>query len=300
METYSLCGASFKDGKVSFDIQITGKAIFFKMNIEEIKKNISRFKKIYIPIISEMYAAYSTHNVEKINSLINKINSPNQPQISSYLLIFSSLYIVFMVIANLTGSKITNFLGYYIPAALYFFPFTYILDDILTEIYGFRISRSIIWAGFGINLLITIGCLLATSLPASQLWEGQHSFEHVFGHTPRIFIASIISYFFGEFINSLILSKLKILTLGKHFWLRAISSTIIAVIIDSIFFCTISFYGVLPVNLLISMIILQCIFKISYEIIMLPITTRIVEYIKSKENSDVFDFNISYNPFTWR
>lgn len=219
------------------------------------------------------------------------------------------LFITFLNLSNLTASKILsihlpNILSFLnistltFPAALIFFPLTYNLDDTLTEVYGFEISRYIIWVGLVCNAILSFGIFLSIKTSPASFWAYQNEYEAILGSTYRIFFASFFATFFGEFCNAIILSKIKVLTSGKWLWLRIITSSSIGVAVDSIIFCIIAFSGILTYQTIKTMIFTQYIFKISYEILALPITYLITGYLKHKDKIDFYDYSTNFNPFS--
>lgn len=219
---------------------------------------------------------------------------------SNNIMIIAILYCTFLILSNLTASKIANIFGINITAALIFFPLTYIFDDILTEVYGFKVSRRMIWMGFIANAIVTFGALLAIHLPAAGFWPNQQAYELVFTASLRVFIASTVAYLFGEFINSIVLAKLKVFTSGKYLWLRIISSTSIGVGIDTTIFCIIAFSGMMPNKAIFQLFLVMYIFKVSYEIIALPITYKVISYLKRTDKIDYYDIKTTFNPFSLR
>lgn len=217
---------------------------------------------------------------------------------SNNIMIIAILYCTFLILSNLVSAKIVDIAGYNITAALIFFPATYIFDDILTEVYGFKVSRRVIWMGLIANAIITFGALLAISLPAASFWPNQQAYQIVFTASLRIFLASSAAYLCGEFINSILLAKLKILTSGKYLWLRVISSTATGVGLDTLIFSIAAFAGTMPAKILFQLFLVMYIFKVSYEIIALPLTYRITRYLKQIDNIDYYDTKTKFNPFS--
>lgn len=207
------------------------------------------------------------------------------------------LFTTCLLVSNLISSKIISIGPLSVPAGVIIFPLAYILNDVITEVWGFGKARLIIWSGFAMNLIAVIFYTLAVQWPAASFWNGQESFSAVLGSTPRIAIASLTAYLFGSFVNAFIMSKFKLMTKGKGFTLRAIVSTLAGEGIDSLVFITIAFVGIIPVNQLIVMVALQAAVKTVFEIVVLPLTVVIVNRIKTIEETDAFDVNISYNPF---
>ncbi|MBN8828719.1 MAG: queuosine precursor transporter [Sphingobacteriia bacterium] len=221
----------------------------------------------------------------------------NNLKVSPFLLVIALLYISLLVISNFVGAKIANIFSFNIPTSLLFFPLIYIMNNIITEIYGFQVSKILIWSAFSVNFVVIIGCLISTYIPASSLWTHQEASEIIFRQSPRILFASLLGYLCSSFINSIILSKLKVSLLGKYFYIRVLASTSIASLVDSGIFCSLAFYNTIPNEVLLNIISLESIFKFSYELIALPIVSIIVAYVKLKEKLDVYDTTVNYNLF---
>jgi len=198
----------------------------------------------------------------------------------------------------MVAGKLITVLGKALPAAVILFPITYIFGDVLTEVYGFKRSRLIIWTGFACNLLMAVIFMLVVALPYPEFWEQQDAYAVVLGMTPRVVVASLVGYFLGEFTNSAVLSKLKLLTRGKWLFSRTIGSTIVGEGIDTVVFITIAFAGTVSSSVLLSMIAAQYIFKVVYEILVTPLTYLVVGWVKKKEGVDVYDWGVKYNPFS--
>lgn len=214
-----------------------------------------------------------------------------------YFDVLVAFFVAVLLISNIASTKILTFWGFTFDGGTLLFPLSYIFGDILTEVYGFRRSRRVIWLGFISALLMALILFIVQKLPPSPSWPNQQAFESLIGFVPRIVIASLIAYFIGGFSNSITLSLLKIKTKGKFLWLRTIFSTIIGEGIDTIAFCMIAFYGTIPGNVLWTIIISNYIFKCSIEILLTPLTYKIVGFLKRKEKVDVYDFGERYNPF---
>lgn len=206
------------------------------------------------------------------------------------------LFNVCLLTSNLLETKVIQFFGLTATAGLIVFPISYIINDCIAEVWGFKKARLIIWSGFASNFLLIAFAQIAILLPNAPFWEGEEGFNFVFGLAPRIAIASLIAFLAGSFVNAYIMSKMKLASKGKNFSARAILSTLAGESIDSIIFFPIAFAGLIPVDQLLIMIVTQAILKSLYEVIILPITIRVVKYIKKIEGDDVYDRNISYNP----
>ena len=204
---------------------------------------------------------------------------------------------VCFICSNLLEVKMVSLGGITATAGLIVFPISYIINDCIAEVWGYRKARLIIWLGFLMNLLAVLFIQLAIVLPSAPFWEGQSAFEATFSSTPRILLASFIAFLAGSFLNAYVMSKMKISSGGKHFSLRAIASTIVGESADSLLFFPIAFGGVVPVKELIVLIVTQACLKTAYEIIILPVTIRVVRLVKRIDGSDVYDRQVSYNIF---
>jgi len=214
-----------------------------------------------------------------------------------YYDIILGLFIAVLLISNVVSAKILQLGPFTFDGGTILFPLAYIFGDILTEVYGYKRSRRIIWLGFFANLLMATIFILVGKLNPASGWENQAAYEAILGWVPRIVIASLIAYWAGSFSNSIILAKMKIWTKGKWLFSRTIGSTIIGQAIDTIIFCLIAFWGQIPNYLLLSMIISNYIFKVGLEVIFTPITYLIVGFLKKKERLDIYDHQTSFNPF---
>ena len=206
------------------------------------------------------------------------------------------IYVTCLLLSNLVAGKMwavsSNIT---LPAAVALFPVTYIFGDIFTEVYGFRRARIIIWLGFGCSFFAVAVYMLTIALPHPEYWQNQEAFATVLGTTPRVALASFAGYLFGEFSNSMILSKLKVRTGGRKLWVRTILSTLVGEGFDSVIFVTISFLGTMDTKVVLQMILFQYLFKVCYEIICTPLTYAIVRFLKRKEGIDTYDYDVRYN-----
>ena len=216
--------------------------------------------------------------------------------------VLSTLFVTSLLLANITAGKMANLFGLTLPAAVVFFPITYILGDVLTEVYGFRRARLTIWLGFFANLFMVVVFMITVALPYPEFWPGQEAYRTVLGMTPRLAMASTVAYFAGSFLNSALLSKLKVVTAGRWLWLRTILSTLVGEGVDTALFIVIAFWGTMPFNLLTNLIPAQYLWKVTYEIVLTPLTYLVVGWLKRREQVDIFDHDANYNPFIldWR
>src|SRR5579862_1957759 len=214
--------------------------------------------------------------------IVSVDDSCQNPAMKSSVIIVGIIFTAFLILSNLTAFKLAAFGPLVFPAGLVFFPLTYVFDDILTEVYGFKVSRRIIWLALLANTIVFTGTWFTIYLNPSPDWHYQDAYATVYNATLRVFIASMISYFFGEFANSIILAKLKVLTSGRHLWLRAMTSTITGVGIDTVLFIHIVFLFTMPYSHLWKIIVTMYSLKVIYECCALPITYKISNYLKQK------------------
>lgn len=207
------------------------------------------------------------------------------------------LSVALLIVSNTVAVKVVEIWGFVLPAGIICFPLAYIFNDVLTEVYGYEKTRSVIWWGFFALALTSIIYYVATILTPAPFWKDQESFAKLFGFVPRIAIASFLAYLVGSFLNSYVMSYMKIKTKGKHLWSRTIGSTIVGEGADSIVFNFVAFYGIFDFSNLIKIAISGFILKTLYEILATPLTYFVVNKLKKIENEDKFDHGISYNPF---
>lgn len=215
--------------------------------------------------------------------------------VSIPFMLLGILFNVCLIAANLLETKVVQIAGITATAGLIVFPVSYIINDCIAEVWGFKKARLIIWSGFASNFLVIAFAQLATVLPAAPYWEGEEAFNFVFGLAPRIAIASLLAFLIGSFLNAYVMSKMKLASQGRHFSLRAVFSTLVGESADSLIFFPIAFGGLIPLSELFAMILTQAILKSAYEVVILPLTIRVVRYIKHIEGSDVYDKGIFYN-----
>ncbi len=219
-----------------------------------------------------------------------------QASYSSWFLIVVAIFITCLITANIIAVKLVSVANFVLPAAIIVFPISYIAGDVLTEVYGFHQARKVIWLGFLCNLIAVIAIWIGQVLPAAPFWEGQEAYEAILGFTPRLLVASFIAYLAGEFANSFVLAKMKIATRGRWLWSRTIGSTLVGQGLDSAVFITLAFVGTMPVESLISTIIVQWLAKSIYEAAVTPLTYAAVNFLKRQEGLDVYDHDTRFNP----
>ena len=183
-------------------------------------------------------------------------------------------------------------------AGVLFFPISYVFGDILTEVYGYARARRVVWAGFGALAFASFMSWAILAFPPAPGWPHQAAYETVFGGTPRIVLASLVAYFCGEFCNSFVLAKLKLMTSGRFLWSRTIGSTIVGEAVDSAIFYPVAFLGVWSNDLVMQVMLMNYVLKVLWEIVMTPITYRIVNFLKRAEHEDYYDRNTNFTPFS--
>ena len=231
---------------------------------------------------------------------------PSSPQVTALFVLLTALLVTFLITSNIIAVKLISidpalpgFLGNprILPAAIVIFPITYILGDVLTEVYGFRYARRVIWLAFLCNAVAVLAFWIGQQLPAADFWEGQEAYKTTLGYTPRLLAASFAAFLAGEFSNSIVLSRLKLATNGRWLWMRTIGSTIIGQGLDSTLFITIAFVNTIPDSGLGTLILTQWTVKVLYEVLATPITYAVVTSLKRREGFDVYDRGVSLNPF---
>lgn len=215
-----------------------------------------------------------------------------------YLDVITVLFVAVLIISNIASTKIAKVGLISLDGGTLLFPLSYIFNDVLTEVYGYSRSRKVIWLGFMSAIIMTLTLSVVGMLPSDPNWSNQNAYQTILGQTTRIVFASLLAYLVGEFANSYILAKMKVLTKGKWLWTRTIGSTIVGEFLDSVIFIIIAFAGVLPNSLLIELIVFNYIFKTAVEVLFTPITYAVVRFLKKEEKEDYFDTKTKFNPLT--
>ncbi len=215
--------------------------------------------------------------------------------ISYRLVIITAVFITCLITANIIAVKMISLGPFILFAAIFVFPLSYIFGDVLTEVYGYRVARRVIWLGFVCNLIFVIFAWVGQILPPADFWQGQEAYESILGYAPRLLGASLCGYLAGEFANSFILAKMKVLTQGHWLWSRTISSTVVGEGLDTVVFTTLALIGT-PAFVPIVMLH-QWLGKTLIEAILTPATYAIVNSLKRREAIDTYDYETKYNPF---
>ena len=216
-------------------------------------------------------------------------------KVSVPFMLLGILFNVCLIAANLLETKVIQIGSLTVTAGLLVFPISYIINDCIAEVWGFKKARLIIWSGFAMNFFVVGLGLIAVAIPAAPFWEGEEHFDFVFGMAPRIVAASLMAFLVGSFLNAYVMSKMKIAGQGRNFSARAILSTLVGETADSLIFFPVAFGGIIAWKELLIMMGLQIVLKSMYEVIILPVTIRVVKVIKKIDGSDVYDTDISYN-----
>jgi len=218
-------------------------------------------------------------------------------RVSVLFMLFGTLFCVCLITANVLETKQISFGPINVTAGLIVFPVSYIINDVVCEVWGYRRTRMLIWMGFAMNFFFVLMGALADWIPGASWWDGDEAFHSIFGLAPRIALASFIAFLAGSFMNAYVMSKMKLSSQGAHFSKRAVLSTVLGEGIDSIIFFPLALGGVIPWEQMPSLMISQVTLKTLYEILVLPVTIRVVEFTKRHDHEDVFDHDINYNIF---
>ena len=208
----------------------------------------------------------------------------------------AALFVTCLLTANTIATKLVTVGGVVLTAGIVIFPLSYVLGDVLTEVWGYPAARRVIWLGFACNALMVVAIRVGAEIPPAPFWTGQGAYEEILGQTPRILGASFAGYLAGEFANSFVLAKLKIVTRGRWLWTRTIGSTLVGQAFDTVIFVTLAFAGTVPAGALASIVVAQWAVKVAYEAAATPLTYAAVAYLKASEHVDVYDYGTDFNP----
>ena len=232
---------------------------------------------------------------------MNRVEIANdRTRYSHNFLMIVAIFITSLITANIISVKLIKVLGMVLPAGIIIFPISYIIGDVLTEVYGYAQARKVIWLGFFCNLILVIALWIGKVIPPAPFWEGQAAYERILGYAPRLLAASFLAYLVGEFLNAYVLAKMKIATKGRWLWTRTIGSTLVGQGLDSLVFITLAFIGTIPPKTLALAIFTQWIVKSAYEAAATPLTYISVNFLKRREGLDVYDRDTHFSPFLIR
>jgi queuosine precursor transporter len=207
-------------------------------------------------------------------------------------------FVAILLLSNLIGAaKLATLGGYTFGAGILFFPLGYVIGDVLTEVYGYAHARRCIWVGFSALVFMAFMSWVVVSLPPAAGWDGQAAYESVFGQVPRIVMASIVAFWAGEFVNSFVLARMKVLTQGRHLWMRTIGSTVVGQAVDSVIFYPLAFAGVWSTSQVITVMFTNWALKVLWEALLTPVTYVVVGWLKRHEGVDVYDDGTDFSPF---
>ncbi len=222
----------------------------------------------------------------------------NQREYRYYDLVMAG-FVTVLLCSNLIGpAKIAEVAGITFGAGVLFFPFSYIFGDCLTEVYGYKRARRVVWAGFAALIFASVMTQIVLAFPPAPGWPHQAAYETALGATWRIALASLIAFWAGEFVNSYVLAKIKLWMEGRHLFVRTIGSTVAGQLIDSLLFYTLAFYGIWSTEQLLLVMVSNYAIKVLWEALMTPVTYVIVGFLKRREHEDVFDRDTNFTPFS--
>jgi uncharacterized integral membrane protein (TIGR00697 family) len=217
-----------------------------------------------------------------------------------YYDIFTGLFVAILLVSEITSTKLIQIGFIQTAGAFILFPVSYIMSDILTEVYGYARARRVMWIGFASLVLMSLVLIAVEFMPAAPSWHNQQAYDAILGFVPRISFASIVAYWVGGFANDFTLAKMKILTKGKMLWSRTIGSTVVGQAVDSFLFIGIAFYGIIPNAVILQIALTQYLLKVAYETVATPLTYFVVNKLKKSEGLDVFDYHTNFNPFHFK
>ncbi len=222
----------------------------------------------------------------------------NNNKSNRYFTITATLFVAALLISNIAAQKLIPIGPFIFTGGVLLFPLTFIFNDILTEVWSYKRTRIIVWTGFAASIFMSGYLYLIVKLPPAPGWPFQKEFETTFSLVPRIVLGSLLAYLCGEFMNSFVLSKLKLKDRQKRMGVRFVVSTMVGEAIDTVIFASVALYGIIPNNILITTMWSGFLFKVVYEIAAMPISIPLTKWIKNKSGSDLYDNDTNYNPFT--
>ena len=227
------------------------------------------------------------------------VSHSHHRQVYKYYDIILGAFVTVYLCSNLIGpAKAVLFEGFTFGAGVLFFPISYIFGDVLTEVYGYARARKVIWCGFGAMAFASLMATVVVAMPPAPDWPFQKAYEDIFGQTPRIVAASLCAFFAGEFVNSYTLAKMKIWTKGKWLWTRVVGSTVAGEAMDSLIFYPLAFLGTWTPHLVLEVMMTNYVLKVLVEVVMVPVTYRVVAFLKRHENEDYYDTHTNFTPFS--
>ena len=228
---------------------------------------------------------------------LSAVNASTVRQFRTFDVVMAA-FVAILLLSNLIGAaKLATLGGFTFGAGILFFPLGYVIGDVLTEVYGYAHARRCIWVGFSALVFMAFMSWVVVSLPPAAGWEGQAAYESVFGQVPRIVMASIVAFWAGEFVNSFVLARMKVLTKGRHLWTRTIGSTVVGQAVDSVIFYPLAFAGVWSTSQVVTVMFTNWALKVLWEALLTPVTYAVVGWLKRHEGVDIFDNGTDFSPF---
>jgi hypothetical protein len=226
-------------------------------------------------------------------------HGPGAP-VGRWLPLVTGLFVTVLIISNIVAVKLVSIGPLVVTAAFVLFPLSYIVADVLTEVYGYAVARRTIWIGFLCNVVAVVAIVVGGLIPPASFWDQQAAYDAILGYSVRLLLASFVAYLCGEFLNAFVLAKLKLRTAGRHLWLRTIGSTVVGQAVDSVLFVVVAFGGVLPAEALVATMVSQWAIKVLYETAATPVTYLVVRFLKRSEGVDHYDRDTRFNPLALR
>ena len=215
-----------------------------------------------------------------------------------YFDLVMAAFVAILLLSNLIGAaKLSSVGGFVFGAGILFFPLSYVIGDVLTEVYGYARARRVIWTGFAALIFMAVMSYIVVAMPPADSWDGQASYEQVFGQVPRIVVASITAFWAGEFVNSYVMAKMKVWTKGKALWSRTIGSTVVGQGVDSLLFYPIAFLGIWETSDVLLVMVTNWALKVGWEAALTPVTYKVVGFLKKREGVEIFDTDTDFSPF---
>ena len=298
-DSFKIVGMDYSNPKnVRVKIQILGSGSVFMRPIKDVyedKELLAKFSKLQAIFIGTIFYASLYGNINEYK------NIPLSELYSFKLLPFISiLFVTIMLLANITGCKLARIFGIDFTVSTLFFPMVYLITALITEVYGYKYTRRIIWGVTFCNLLFMLGTSISVFIPNSPFWHLQTPYGEIMNSVPRLIVGSTVAYTCSEFFNSYALAKIKIMTKGRYFIFRSICSASIGILVDSLLFCFIAFSFTVPGEIVWAITVVQFFMKMLFIIIGSFLMKYVVDWVKNKEKIDHYDYGTNFNPFLLR
>lgn len=233
-----------------------------------------------------------------MNNEHEPVHVTHAPLSFRYYDIVMAAFVAILLLSNIIGAaKLSTVAGFTFGAGILFFPVSYVIGDVLTEVYGYARARRVIWVGFGAMVFMAFMSWAVVAMPPADSWTGQDAYEQVFGLVPRIVLASIIAFWAGEFVNSYVMARMKVWTDGKALWSRTIGSTVVGQGVDSAIFYPVAFLGIWTTSDVLTVMVSNWLLKVLWEAVLTPVTYVVVGKLKRAEGVDIYDTETDFSPF---